>query len=92
MATAVMDPFLAHLDALLEKHFPGSEFQRDQAAPAPRIGGFLVWDRFEGTSQRERQRQVWSVLHGNLPVEDQQRVTAILTLTPLEQEAILENE
>lgn len=91
MAPLAVDTFPAHLTTLFEEHFPGSALHLDQAT-APRIGGFLVWDRFEGVSQRERQRKVWSVLRDNLPVEDQRRITAVLTLTPLEQEAILENE
>lgn len=87
-----MDEFRTRLKELLEKNFRGSDAHLEQASPAPRIGGFIEWDGFDGLSQRERQSRVWAVLRGNLPVEDQQRITAILTLTPLEQQAILENE
>lgn len=87
-----MGQFMKQLQDLLKEGFPGSEPHLQQATPAPRIGGFLIWPEFEGVSQSERQSQVWNVLRNKLGVEDQQRITAILTLTPYEEQSILENE
>lgn len=87
-----MGQFIKQLQDLLEVNFPGSEPHLEQVTPAPRVGGLLIWSDFQGKSQRERQSQVWDVLRGNLDSADQQRITAILTLTPYEKQDILENE
>jgi len=85
-----MDELIARVSRVLQERFPGAE---PALAPVPlgeRAGGFLVWDGFDGVPQRERQRMIWDTLRARLAREDQQRVTAILTLTPVEQDDILD--
>jgi stress-induced morphogen len=75
---------------------------RESGGPAPaltlpradndKVGGFLIWPGFEGYDQVERQRTVWEILRERLSPDEQRRVTAILTITPLEQEGMLGSE
>ena len=79
-----MERFIQRLTALLKQNFPGAEIELERARPAPRVGGFLIWDGFERMDQTKRQTHVWQVLRESLSAEDQGRITAILTVTPAE--------
>ena len=78
--------FTLRLDDRVQFHIgeivPGSE----------RIGGYIVWAGFDGLPQRERQCVVWKALRDTLLPTEQQHVSAILTLTPHEEQGIKENE
>lgn len=91
-----MDDLVSHLENALHHRFPGSSPALsliESGSPIySRVGGFLVWDGFDGVSQRERQRQIWDLLRSDFTTEQQVRVSAILTLTPLEEQVMLENE
>lgn len=82
-----MEPFIEKLRTLLRSEFVNSQ---DELEPRPprKVGGFLIWEGFSGQEQIERQQQVWSVLRKRLSLEDQRRITAILTFTPTEWSAI----
>lgn len=88
-----MDQLMSLLDEVFDRSFPGSRHPIAPVLPnSPRMGGFVVWDGFDELSQRERQKAVWQAIRDNLDSQDQQRITAILTLTPSEEQAMLENE
>ena len=83
-----MEKFIQKLTRLLRKHFPGGEL--DWGPRRDRLAGFLIWSGFVGREQIERQRAVRKVLMAELTPEEQQRVAAILTLTPDEMAAARE--
>jgi len=56
--------------------------------PPRKVGGFLIWDGFSGLEQIERQNRLWGVLRERLSRDDQLRITAILTATPAEWDAM----
>ncbi len=87
-----MEQLIQHLSEIFALDYPGSQMQLSQTPSTMKVGGFILWDGFEDKTQIERQRMVWQTLRERLPVQDQQRITAILTLTPLEHTSILEDE
>lgn len=84
-----MDPFVEHLRKWIAGHFENARVHFE-AYPGGRVGGIMAWAGFDGVPQRERQRTLWDHLR-ELPSEEQMRISAILTLTPTEQEGYLEN-
>lgn len=78
--------FRAQLDLTVQFHlgevYPG----------AGRVGGYIVWPGFEDASQRERQSRVWNILRSELQPAELQQVSAVLTLSPNEEDAIMERE
>jgi hypothetical protein len=85
-----MEEFKATLEESLKQSFPGCDPQLEIVEPMEKIGGVLVWQGFEGLPQHERQARLWAFLRQSLDLLDQMRVTAILTVTPLEMAALLE--
>ena len=79
-----MEDFIQKLTALLLAQFPGAQLDIERATPGTKVGGFLIWPGFEGKEQIDRQTNVWDVLRGKLPREEQLRIAAILTMTPQE--------
>lgn len=79
------------LARVLQREFPGS-IPLLEPTPSGKIGGILLWDGFEGQPQHERQRVLWKKLREDISTEQQRGVSAILTLTPLERDVILEDE
>ncbi|MBM3957740.1 MAG: hypothetical protein FJ313_06770 [Gemmatimonadetes bacterium] len=77
------------LRKMLVDGFPGAEV-RDLGRPpeGSRIGGVLLWKRFEGLDQIDRQQAVWRLLRARLTPEEQQEIGLIMTLTPHEFEMI----
>lgn len=74
-----MEPFIEKLRQVLRTEFAGSQDELEPRA-SRKVGGFLVWDGFSGLEQIERQHRVWNVLKSRLNLEDQRRITAVLTL------------
>ena len=81
-----MDEFIQHLTDVLQQLFPGSTPELEQFQPLTKVGGFLIWDGFEGVEQLDRQRQVHAALRQTLSQVELQQVTTILTATPEEVE------
>lgn len=79
------------VEASLKARFAGASVELDPPVPGERIGGFLIWDGFDGVEQIERQRQVWKELRDKLDASEQQDVSAILTLTPDEVSVVPED-
>jgi hypothetical protein len=77
-----MEDLINRLRALLEAEFPNAVVELEQASPAEKVGGFLIWRGFEGMEQIERQQRLSDVIRSNLSRDDQIRITAILTVTP----------
>ena len=93
------------LDNKLRQHFAGAQPALEWVPPAvsntkdalaweppSRVGGFLIWDGFDGINQHERQHQVWEMMRSELSSEALQRVIAVLTLTPLEEKVMLDDD
>lgn len=85
-----MEEFKEALEQSLRDFFPGCDPQLEIVEPMEKIGGVLVWQGFEGKPQHQRQAQLWAFLRQDLNLVDQMRVTAILTVTPLEMATLLE--
>ena len=75
-----MAELINRLQDLLSKAFPGAEIELEQARPAEKIGGVLIWSGFEGMEQIERQQKLAQVIRDALPREDQVLISLILTL------------
>ena len=75
-----MADLIDRLRDLLSKAFPGAEVELEQARPAEKIGGSLIWSGFEGMEQIDRQQKLAQVIRDALPREDQISITLILTL------------
>jgi len=70
---------------MLRQEFPKCEFELERKG-GDRVGGFLIWNGFEGLEQIDRQRKVSAVLKQKLSVAERQHVSALLTMTPDEME------
>lgn len=90
LRSKTMHKLIARVTNVLSERFPGAEPALTPVPQGERAGGFLAWSGFDGVPQRERQRMVWDTLRARLTLDDQQRVTAILTLTPFEQDDVLD--
>ena len=66
--------------AILQKAFGGSSIELEKSG-AGKLAGFLVWDRFRGVEQIERQERLWKVLEKELAAEELLQISTILTLT-----------
>jgi hypothetical protein len=81
-----MDELIHELTLVLLREFPGSMPELEQAKPLQKVGGYLIWNGFEGIEQIDRQRQLTAAIKRTLPPSEQLRVTTILTVTPEESE------
>jgi len=79
-----MVKLIAKLRELLAGEFGDAEIRLEQAAPAQKVAGFLVWSGFVGMEQLKRQDRLWGVLKKGLSKNEQLQITAILTVTPEE--------
>lgn len=77
-----MEELINRLNSLLLAEFPDAEVVLEQASPAEKVGGFLIWSGFDGMEQIDRQQRLSDVIRSKLPREDQLRITAIFTVTP----------
>jgi hypothetical protein len=82
---------LQRADAILRERFPGAETHLEPSPYNHAIGGYLVWDGFDGVDAKDRQRRMWEVFESEFTEEEMEHITAILTVTPLTYESILEN-
>ena len=72
------------LTAVLSKNFPDASIKVEQAGSNKKLGGMVVWNGFDGIDQVDRQRELWSVLKKTLSPEEQLKISAILTMAPVE--------
>lgn len=79
-----MDPLVEKLKQLFESQFSGATADLEVVKPLKKVGGFLVWEGFEGIEQIDRQRQLRHAVRDGLTPEEQARLTTILTVTPAE--------
>ncbi|MBC8140378.1 MAG: hypothetical protein H7Y38_02925 [Armatimonadetes bacterium] len=84
-----METFIAHLTDQISNRFQNAQLSFD-TFPGGQVGGVMAWSGYDGVAHRERQRSLWNVLR-ELPVEEQRRISSVLTLTPHEQQGYLEN-
>lgn len=75
-----MEQFIQKITSMLKVHFAGCDVEIERVG-ARRVGGVLIWDGFEAREQIDRQREVWRMLRTHLSPKQQERVSAILTLT-----------
>ena len=72
------------LTAILAEYFPDASIKVEQTGSNGKFAGMVTWSGFEGLDQVERQRQLWKVLKKTLSPEQQLKITAILTMAPVE--------
>lgn len=66
----------------VKKAFPGSKLTLEITMPgSKKLCGVLVWPKFLGLEQSERQKKLWKVLEKELTAPELQRLTVILTFT-----------
>lgn len=63
--------------------YENSEIQLEQAGGG-KVGGVLVSSRFAGSSQEERQNDLWHGLRKEMRPDELIRIVAIMTMTPEE--------
>jgi len=75
----------ARLTRILKRGFRGSKVTVERTTPgSKKLCGILVWPKFLGVEQAQRQKQLWSLLDDALTPDERLRVTVILTFTPAE--------
>ncbi len=57
-----------------------------ETTTAGKNGGFVISEAFTGMPQSDRQDLIWDALDEQLSLSDRAKITALLTLTPLEAE------
>ncbi len=87
-----MEDFPQQLTQLLQQHFPGSTPELEQVKPLDKIGGYLLWEGFDGFEQLDRQRQLSRAIREHLSPEQAMQVTTIFTLTPVEADVIRQSQ
>ncbi|MFB3894146.1 MAG: hypothetical protein ACE15C_19250 [Phycisphaerae bacterium] len=79
----------AKVRKILKDNLPGINI--DDLGPgglSGKIGGVLVWKQFEGLDQVDRQEKVWNLLRQHLSMDEQSRLSLMITLTPDELKSI----
>jgi len=79
-----MDELIAKVKDILAKEFADATVELEQAHPAKKLAGSVVWSGFEGMEQIERQDCLWKALEKGMVKDEQLQITLILTLTPRE--------
>jgi hypothetical protein len=79
-----MEKLIARVKDILAKEFGDATVELEQAQPARKVAGSLVWSGFEGMEQIERQDRLWKAIEKGLAKDEQLQITLILTLTPRE--------
>jgi|GEM_PF-1280397 acid stress-induced BolA-like protein IbaG/YrbA len=77
---------IANVKRIIAKTFPRSKVHLSKQDG--QIGGSLVWDGFDGMAQIDRQVKLRNAINSLPNSEDRHKVSFILTMTPLEEEAI----
>lgn len=79
------------LRQILTKAFPGAEIRVERTMPrSTKLYGVLVWRKWAGADQIDRQEKLWKVLDNKLTLEERARIAAILTMAP-EETAVAED-
>jgi hypothetical protein len=73
---------LETLTKILAAAFPGSTSELEAVPGTERIGGFLIWNGFDGMDQLNRQRKLSTALRERLNPAQLLGITTILTMTP----------
>jgi hypothetical protein len=81
-----MEEFIQQLTEILKEEFPGSNPELKHASPLQKVGGYLIWNGFDGMEQIDRQRRLGAAIRKRLSISEQVKITTILTLTPEEAE------
>lgn len=68
----------------LTRAFPGAETELEYFPDSEKVGGYLIWDGFDGLEQIERQRTLALNLRESMGAQYRTKVTTILTVTPAE--------
>jgi len=72
------------VESLVVENLPDASAELELVPQAEKLSGYVVWEGFYGKTQRERQKELWSVLRANLKPEEEWHLSAILTFTPAE--------
>ena len=79
---------VSRLKEVLARRFPGAEILRLRRETRPgRISGILIWPKFRGKDQLERQELLRAKLRADLTRENLMDIGLILTVTPDEYRA-----
>ena len=78
-------------EELFQQWFPGCRTELNLASPSEKVGGFVIWQGFDGQTQKQRQAVLWSHLR-TLPLLNQLQISAIFTITEDELASMRENE
>jgi acid stress-induced BolA-like protein IbaG/YrbA len=85
-----MEQKIGRIQKIFEAGFPGATAELEYVKPLRKVGGFLIWDGFQGVEQLKRQRALSRALKEGLEPKELAQVTTILTITPGEAEAMKE--
>jgi hypothetical protein len=78
-----METLIEKIEVIVSSVFPGCSVElesRDEET----IGGFLLWNGFEGIDQYDRQVEVRNLLRKRLSKDEERAVSFIFAFTPYE--------
>jgi acid stress-induced BolA-like protein IbaG/YrbA len=75
------------VEAAIMDAFPGSSLKLEENTGC-KLFGMMVSSRFAKMSDLERQKTLWKALRKSLTAAEQTQITAILTVTPDEDELL----
>ena len=76
------------IETIVAEHFAGASTDLEIIRQSQKLSGSVVWDGWRGKTQTERQRQMGAMLRQRLSPAEQQYLSAILTMTPAEVNAL----
>lgn len=77
-----MDALLRKLKRILRQALPGCELDLEITVPGHKVGGLVIWQKFQGMEPIDRAKKVWDVLEEQLTAAEYRSVSTVLTLTP----------
>jgi stress-induced morphogen len=77
------------VEAAIKEAFPDSSLNLEESSGG-KLFGMIVSPQFAKMPDRSRQQMLWGVLQKRLTIDDQTQITAILTVTPEEDNLLSE--
>lgn len=73
-------------DLLIANGFTSDQIHLNLVKESQKLAGFIVSDKFDGMSPGSRQDFLWDLFDKQLESKDRARITAIMTMTPEEEQ------
>jgi hypothetical protein len=80
----IADSAIDRVSEVILSALPGADPHLARLPNGGAVSGFVLWEGFDELDQVDRQQKLWGAIRSGLSEEEQDSVSAIFTLTPME--------